>query len=189
MKQPPSIIVGALFFSLLIPALGYVFLGALVAFLFLLGYLGGFLLWLILPGRVSYSSVQAPYWATLLAFLFLHKVEENGTAFFQVLSDKITGVPVPEATPLLIIGLLVLPVGAWILIPFLIKRNYEFGVYLAWTFFASMGLTELGHFVFPLLTQEPYGYFPGMASVFILAPLAWWGLWRLSGESLRRKGP
>ena len=52
-------------------------------------------------------------------------------------------------------------------------------VTVAWTLFASMGLTELAHFIMPLLANEPYGYFPGMASVVILAPLAWWGMWRL----------
>jgi hypothetical protein len=51
---------------------------------------------------------------------------------------------------------------------------------LAWTFFTSMGITELAHFLLPLLTTEPYGYFPGMASVVVLAPLAWWGMWRLA---------
>jgi hypothetical protein len=59
-------------------------------------------------------------------------------------------------------------------------RGYEFGRFLAWTFFASMGITELAHFGLPLLTQRPYGYFPGMGSVVVLAPLAWWGMWRLS---------
>lgn len=61
----------------------------------------------------------------------------------------------------------------------LIKRHFEFGRFLAWTFFASMGITELTHFAMPVLANEPYGYFPGMLSVFILAPLAWWGMARL----------
>lgn len=80
------------------------------------------------------------------------------------------------------IGLLVIPVGAWLAIPLLLRRGYELGRYLAWTFFASMGLTELAHFLTPVLANEPYGYFPGMASVVILAPLACWGMWRLSHE-------
>jgi hypothetical protein len=115
-----------------------------------------------------------------LAFLLVHKVEENVTQFFEVVSKTITGDPVPEITALLVIALLVLPVGMWLATPFLIKRGYDFGYYLGWTFFASMGITELAHFGLPLLTNEPYGYFPGMASVFVLAPLAWWGMWRLA---------
>jgi len=79
----------ALLFSLAIPTLGYVYLGSLVAFLFLLGYLGGFLLWMLIPAKTPYASLRIPYWSTLLAFLFLHKVEENVTTFFEVLSNKI----------------------------------------------------------------------------------------------------
>lgn len=179
MKMSPLTIGMALIFSLLIPALGYIFLGALVGILFLIGYFGGFILWFILPQRASYFSLRVPYWLTFIAFLLLHKTEENATRFFQVLSDRITGVPVPELSPILIVGLLVLPIGAWILGPFLLKRGYDFGYFLAWTLFSSMGITELAHFVFPLMTSKPYGYFPGMASVLVLAPLAWWGIWRM----------
>lgn len=175
-----SAVIFASLFSLAVPALGYVYLGALVALLFLLGYVGGFLLWRLVPARASYASIRVPYWTTLLAFIALHKVEENVTDFFQVLGDRVTGVPVPEVTPLLVIGLLIVPIGAWAVGPALIKRGHDFGYYLAWTFFAAMGLTELAHFIFPLLAGGPYGYFPGMASVFVLAPLAWWGMFRLA---------
>ena len=179
-KGSQFVIVCALLFSLAIPALGYIYLGSLVASLFLLGYFGGFLLWMLIPGKTPYALLRAPYWLTLLAFLLLHKVEENVTGFFEVLSAKITGVPVPVVTPLLILSLLILPIGAWLAVPFLIKRGYVIGYYLAWTFFVSMGVTELAHFAMPLLTNEPYGYFPGMASVLVLAPLGWWGMWRLT---------
>jgi hypothetical protein len=70
--------------------------------------------------------------------------------------------------------------ATWLLIPWLVGRRHAFGYFLVWTFFASMGITELAHFVFPLFTGAPYGYFPGMASVVPLAPLAWWGIWRLA---------
>ncbi len=180
MKRKPVVVVCALLFSLVVPAFGYAYLGALYALLFLMGYLAGFIAWLLVPTKVPYASIKAPFWATLLAFLLLHKVEENKMKFFEVLSAKITGTPVPEVTPLLIIGLLILPIGSWLLIPYLMKKGHDFGYYLAWTFFASMGLVELAHFFFPLFTDEPYGYFPGMASAIILAPLGWWGMWRLS---------
>jgi len=85
-------------------------------------------------------------------------------------------------------ALLVLPVGTWLATPFLIKGGYDFGYYLGWTFFASMGITELAHFFLPLLANEPYGYFPGMASVLVLVPLAWWGMWRLArGDHAERR--
>lgn len=179
-EERSTLIISAMLFSLAIPALGYIYLGTLYALLFLLGYGGGFVLWILIPAKAPYASIQVPYWATFLAFLLLHKVEENRTRFFAVVSEKITGDPVPEVTPLLIVALLVLPVGAWLAAPFLIKRRYDFGYYLGWTFFVSMGVTELAHFMLPLLTDEPYGYFPGMASVLVLAPLGWWGMWRLA---------
>ncbi len=54
--------------------------------------------------------------------------------------------------------------------------------YLAWTFFTSMGVIELAHFIFPFFTPEPYGYFPGMVTVVPLAPVAWFGMWRLLSQ-------
>lgn len=53
----------------------------------------------------------------MTAFLVLHKPEENRMAFFTVVSAKIRGEPVPAVTAGLIVGLLVLPVGAWLEIP------------------------------------------------------------------------
>lgn len=180
MERSNLSIITALLFSLIVPLFGYVYLGPLYAVLFLTGYLGGFALWLLVPARAKWTSVRLPYWLTLLAFLLLHKVEENRTAFFEVMSDRITGSPVPDVTVTLILCLLIVPIGAWLAIPLLIKRGNQFGYYLGWTFFASMGITELAHFALPLLTNEPYGYFPGMGSVVVLAPLAWWGMWRLT---------
>lgn len=51
--------------------------------------------------------------------------------FFEVVGDKITGIPVPEITPFLVLSLLILPIGAWLLVPYLVKRGYDFGYYLA----------------------------------------------------------
>jgi hypothetical protein len=177
-KEQSNIII-AFLFSLLIPVIGYYYLGALYATIFLIGYLGGFILWILLPSRTPWASLKIPYWLTLLAFLFLHKVEENRMKFFKVVSAKITGGTVPEFSVGLVIGLLVLPIGAWLIIPLLLKRKHELGYYAVWTLFASMGISELAHYVFPFMTNEPYGYFPGMLSVVVLAPLAWWGMYRL----------
>lgn len=172
-------IVVAFLFSLLIPAFGYYYLGILYASIFLIGYLGGFALWLLFPSRTSWASLKAPYWLTLLAFLLLHKVEENRMKFFEVVSEKITGGTVPDFSIGLVIGLLILPIGGWLIVPVLVKRGHELGYYAIWTLFASMGISELAHYVFPFFTNEPYGYFPGMLSVIVLAPLAWWGIYRL----------
>lgn len=61
----------------------------------------------------------------------------------------------------------------------LVKHGHDFGYYLIAKFFVSMGVTELAHYFLPFLTNEPYGYLPGMASVVVPAPLAWWGILRL----------
>ena len=45
-KKSFALIAAALGFALLVPLLGYVYLGTLYASIFLIGYLGGFLLWL-----------------------------------------------------------------------------------------------------------------------------------------------
>jgi hypothetical protein len=106
-------------------------------------------------------------------------VEENVLKFQQELS-KITGVPVPEVSSVPLVVLLLLTVGAWLMAPYLMRRDFAFGYYLAWTFFASMGITELAHFFLPLFKDGPYGFFPGMASVVLLAPTAWYGMRKLS---------
>ena len=165
--------------TLLIPAFGWHFLGPLYAALFLIGYLAGFLLWLTFPSKTNWDRLKVPYWLTLAVFLLLHKTEENQMKFFETVSQKITGGTVPPLSAGLAIGLLVLPIGAWLIIPLLIRSRNELGYYSIWTFFASMGITELAHFFLPLLTKEPYGYFPGMASAVLLAPLAWWGISRM----------
>lgn len=160
-------------------SLGLFSFGGWTTLVFSFGFVGGLLLWLAVPTRGSYRRVRTPYLLTFAAFVVLHRVEENVMRFQQELS-KLTGQAVPELTSPALWGLLVMSVGAWLLALPLLKRGYALGAYLAWSFFASMGITELAHFAFPLFTDGGYGYFPGMASVVILAPLAWWGMYRLA---------
>lgn len=176
MKSTATVIC-AFLFSLLVPFVGYLSFGIWPALLFLTGYLGGFILWLFLPTRAPFKSIKWTYIATFVLFL-IHRVEEKVSGFFATLS-KMTEVPIPEIISVPIIILLLLSVMAWIIGPILYNRNIGFGYYLVWTFFASMGITELAHFILPLFRDEPYGYFPGMLSVVVLAPIAWWGMWKL----------
>ena len=182
MKKQPSIIVATLFFSLAVPAIGYISFGIVPASIFLVGYLGGFILWMLVPDRASFASVKVPYVVTLLFFI-LHRIDEY-VSEFQLTLSGITGVPVPEVASLPIIILLIGSVLSWVLAPVLMKRGYAFGYYLMWTFFAAMGVSELAHFIFPFFRGGGYGYFPGMASVLLLAPAAWFGMWRLSKKSI-----
>lgn len=160
--------------------IGYIALGLLPSLLFSFGFLGGFILWRWIPTEISWKKLRIPYFITLILFV-IHKIEENKMDFFPTLS-KITGVPVPEVTSLPAILLLVIA-SAWLLIPFLVGRSMAFGYFLSWTFFVSMGFVELAHFMFPLFIHKPYGYFPGMWSVIPMAPVAWWGLYRLCYKS------
>lgn len=180
MKKQASTIIFALLFTLAVLILGYVMLGLLPMFLFAFGFLGGFIIWMIVPTNTSFAAIKIPYFLTL-AFFILHKYEERKMDFFPRLSE-ITGVPVPETNSFLVY-LLYASAAAWLLIPYLFKKGYSFGYYLAWTFFTSMGITELAHFFLPFFTAEPYGYFPGMLSVIVLAPAAWWGIYRLSRKT------
>lgn len=178
MKRKPNIIIAAFVFTVAILLLGYFSFGIWTSLIFSSGFLGGFLLWLFLPSVSTFEGIRWPYWIAFFLFL-LHRVEEKVMDFFDSLAE-ITGTPKPEILSFSVIALVILSVGAWLLIPLLMKRGYAFGSYLAWTFFAAMGITELAHFLFPLFTDEAYGYFPGMGSVVFLAPVAWWGMYRLS---------
>lgn len=174
-------LVFAMIFTLTAVALGYIALGALTAFLFTFGYLGGLIIWLFMSAKVPFRQIAWPYFISLALFI-VHKVEERKMNFFPALSE-ITGIPVPDITSLPAIMLLVLA-AIWLAIPLLVWKGYDFGYFLAWTFFASMGITELAHFVLPFFTAKPYGYFPGMWSVVGLAPVAWWGMYKLSKKSI-----
>ena len=179
--RPSSVIAFAFAFSLAVPILGYVLLGWIPALLFTPGFIGGFLLWILFPISAPFSQLKFPYFITLILYIF-HKWEERHFDFFGELS-KLTGVAVPS-TNSLPVYLLYLFAAAWLLIPILVSRRYAFGYYLSWTFFTSMGVVELAHFGFPIFTGATYGYFPGMGSVILLAPAAWWGVWRMTRNSI-----
>lgn len=130
--------------------------------------------------------------AVLIALLLFlaHRVEEKQTGFFAFLA-AVTGVPTPAVNSVPVVLLVALSAGAWLLVPVLMGRGRPIGRYLAWTFFASLGLTELAHFlVFPWLDPSGAGYVPGMWTVVALAPVAWWGMWRLTrGPSVESASP
>lgn len=171
--------ISATLFTAMVLAVGYWSLGLATMLLFTTGFFTGLVLFLLRPGVVPFRAVRWPFFISLALFA-LHRVEEYLADFFETLA-AITGVPTPDVASPPVVMLVVLSVGAWLLVPFLMGRT-RFGTYLAWTFFAAMGLTELAHVVlFPIIVGRPFEYFPGMASVFLLAPAGWWGLvtmWR-----------
>lgn len=175
--KPPLVAAAAGLFTVAVVALGYLLLGLWPALLFCFGYVGGLALWLAAPARPTFADIRIPYF-TALGLFAVHKAEERYLDFFPALS-RLTGVPMPDTGSILVFALYAFA-GAWLLIPWLVGRGSAFGVFLAWTFFASMGLTELAHFAFPFLAGGPLGYFPGLASAALLAPAGWWGLWALA---------
>ena len=183
-KRNTILVAGAM--TLAILALGYLSFGVWTMLIFSSGFGVGYLLWLLFPKQPYFDAIKWPFFLAFTLFV-VHRVEEYGTRFFDELA-RITGTPTPDIGSWQVILLVVLSVGGWIAMPFLVIHRVAFGYYLAWTAFSAMGITELAHFlIFPFLTGEPYGYFPGMASVVVLAPVAWWGMARLSGGATSAK--
>lgn len=170
----------ALLFTVAILTVGYLAFGIGLR-LFFIRFFGSYILWLLGPNTASYASIQVIFSVVFVLFL-MHRVKERFFSFFRALAN-ITNVPIPEILSWRVVLLAVTSVGEWWEIPYLMRRNYEFGNYLAWTFFAAIGITEMAHFIFPFFVDRPYSYFPGMASVFLLAPVAWYGMWRLSRKT------
>ncbi len=183
MKQHWSHILAALAITIALLLTGYSSFGFWTTVIFSGGFVGGFLMWFFLPSPKNFKSIKLPYWLTLFSFIALHRVEENVMKFQEKLSG-LTGNPIPKLSDPALIILVLVSVGGWLLIPILLKRRHWLGQYLAWTFFASMGITELAHFVFPFLAFGDFGYFPGLLSVVALAPLAWWGMYRMTHSKL-----
>lgn len=182
----PSILLTAFLFTLAILALGYMAFGFWTMLIFSSGFLGGLTLWLLFPSTATWRDIKVPYLVSLGLFL-IHRVEEKVMEFFAALAG-ITGVQTPNILSWQVVLLVLASVGAWLLIPYFLKKGNEIGRYFAWTFFTALGITELAHFIFPFFLNQPYGYFPGMASVIFLAPVAWWGMYRLIKNSGRNCG-
>lgn len=184
-KRNTKLVVGAFLYTAATLLLGYIAFGLLTSLIFSSGFLGGFILWYFIPSATPYRKLKVPY-ITCLALFFLHRVEEKYMGFFAFLS-KVTNVQTPEVFSWDVMSLVVISVGSWLSIPFLLKKEYDFGYYFAWTFFAAMGVTELAHWiVFPFLLENPLQYIPGMISVVPLAPVAWIAMRRLIAGRQKR---
>ncbi len=177
-RRSTKLVVAAFLYTVITLLLGYLAFGFLTSLIFSSGFLGGFILWYFIPSITPYEKLKVPYFACLALF-FLHRVEEKYMGFFAFLSE-VTKVRTPEILSWEVVGLVVISVGSWLSIPFLLRKGYDFGYYFAWTFFAAMGVTELAHWiVFPFLLETPFQYIPGMISVVPLAPVAWVAMRRL----------
>lgn len=176
--RTPTVLLATTFTALLL-GVGYWSLGLATMLVFTTGFVTGVVFFVLRPATIGFVEIKWPYIVCLVLFV-VHRVEEYLSGFFDALA-RLTGVDKPDVTSLPVVCLVALSVGAWLFVPVLAGRS-RLGTYLAWTFFSALGITELAHvFVFPPIVGWPLQYFPGMASVFLLAPAAWWGLaktWR-----------
>ncbi|MBS1580826.1 MAG: hypothetical protein JST66_01365 [Bacteroidetes bacterium] len=178
MKAHEAVLATAMTLAVVIAA--YTAFGHITGSVLASGYVAGLIGWCFfgLGLGLDVRSIRTPFLVTLLLFA-LHKVEENRTRFQDVVAT-LTGMPVPELTSPALLGLLLLGVLPWLLVPLLWRRTPAWSAYFAWTFFASMGITELAHFlVFPFLGDDTYSYFPGMATALPLIVAGWWGMRRM----------
>ncbi len=163
-------------FSLTMVVLGQLAVGTLVAIVFSTGFVLGWVLWVAVPDRASFDTLKVPYVVALVAYA-VHRTEEEVADFVGAI-ERLTGDQAVDVVSPVSVTLVVLSV-AWMLSPLLVRWGHPLGYYGAWTLFAGFGVLELAHFVFPLMTPEPYGYFPGMWTVPLIAASGWWGMWRL----------
>jgi hypothetical protein len=140
------------------------------------GYFGGLALWFAHPMRATWARIKAPYLVALGA-IAVHRIDEEVSAFVPAI-EELNGRQAAAATSPISILIVVLTL-AWILSPLLLRTGHPLGHFGAWSLFAAFGLVEPWHFVFPLFTPEPYGYFPGMVTAPIIIAAAWWGMWRM----------
>lgn len=166
----------ALLFSVAMVLLGYLAIAPLVGVVFAGGFFSGFGLWLARPLQASFETIKAPYVAAIAAYA-IHRTDEELSGFVPAM-EELTGRSAADVTSPVSIALVMLSV-AWVLSVLLLRRGWAIGHYGAWTLFAGFGIIELAHFVFPLLTPRPYGYFPGMVTAPLISAVGWWGLWRL----------
>ncbi|MDR7336202.1 MAG: hypothetical protein ACT6S0_00450 [Roseateles sp.] len=165
-------------YTVAVLATGFAAFGLVTMLVFTAGFVGGLTLWLALPTRGTWLDVRWPFWLVMLLFI-VHRIEEKQFGFFAMLSS-VTGVATPELLSPAVVALVLLSVGGWLLVPWLMSRRKPLGSYFAWSFFASMGITELAHWlVFPFMQGAGAHAVPGMWSVLLLAPTAWWGMSRL----------
>jgi len=176
-KKSYTEIVTAFLYASSVVSVVYVLLGPFPFDLFSIPFFGGFVAWLLMTSVPPFSAVRVPYFVAWIFFI-LHKLEERQFGFFSKLA-YITGTPAPNENSTWS-WILYLLAGFWVLVLMLAKGGVTLGYSLTWTFFLAMGVVELAHFVFPLMTGQPYAYFPGMTTAAPLSAAGLWGVYRMA---------
>lgn len=176
-KSPIAVALVVLFATAITASAYLGYKSLLFTFLFASPAIAGLVLWFAFPTRVTFTQIRVPYLLCIALFI-LHLTEERLTNYMPILFELTGSARPPKGS---IYGtVLSLTLLTWIVGPFLLRRNYSVGIYFAWTFFAAMGIAEMAHFYYPFMRGGSYGYFPGMLTQVLLAPAAWWGMWRIA---------
>lgn len=184
-RQQPMDILIATFVCVAIVLLGGLALAPLVALVFGIGFFSGLALWLARPGGITWDRLKVPYAVAILAYI-IHRIDEEVSAFVPAM-EELTGQRAVDVVSPTSILLVILSLG-WMLSPLLVRLGHPLGQFGAWSLFATFALVEPWHFIFPLLTAEPYGYFPGMVTAPIIIAAGLWGLSRMWQDSGRQAG-
>lgn len=175
-QMQAAYILVATIFCAVMSGLGALAIAPLVALVFGIGFFSGLVLWLVRPMAVSWNRIKMPYFAAILAYI-IHRIDE-GVSDFVPAMEELTGRQAADVASPTSITLVVLSLG-WMLSPLLIRIGHPLGYFGAWSLFATFALVEPWHFLFPILSPEPYGYFPGMITAPIIIVAGTWGLWRM----------
>jgi len=175
-KRPVDVAV-ALGFTLLIILVGYLAAGPVIGLTFTGGFIFGFFVWLARPQHATFRAIKAPYLLVILGYA-VHRTEEEIGDFLPQL-EELQGSEMVEVTSFWSLTLVALSV-IWFLAPLLMRRGHSFGHFAAWSVFIGFGVLEFAHYLFPFFDGDGgYSYYGGMWTVPLVAPIGWWGMWRL----------
>lgn len=150
---------------------GYALMGPIPAAIF-----GVFLVGALLPWRMTTygkppapGRIVVPYLLAVVLFI-VHVLEEYLTGFPAAMTD-LTGRPVSERN-FMLVAAFIGPI-LWLVSLVLFYQRTELGNYLVWGFVVAMTVSELAHFVFPIVAGPPLAYFPGLYTAALPLIPAW----------------
>lgn len=184
-KRPTHIAIASAFSAVFVSLFGFA-MAPLVAFIHAPGFLAGLVLWLTRPLTARWSRIRTPYVVAIGAYI-IHRIDEGVSDFLPAM-ERLTGQQIAEVVSPISFLMVAMALG-WMLSPLLMRKGHALGHFGAWSLFAAFGIVEPWHFLFPLLTPEPYGYFPGMITAPIMIAAGWWGMWRMWQESSQPDHP
>lgn len=184
MTARPSFAV-AIGIAIVLIGIGYWLMGPVPALIFSVFLLGALIPWrLTTYGRpANPDKIVIPYLLTVVFFI-VHVIEEYVTEFWAAISS-LSGHHVSEGNFLFVAAFLG-PI-LWLTGLIFLYARTELGNYFTWAFLVAMTVSELAHFVFPLVAYGEFRYFSGLYTALLpLVPAAWCA-YRLVQQGHRRQ--